>query len=233
MRVRLPVRATSALTAGVSTRVRLKTRRGERRRYRQVLETRPIVRHGAVVSLRGRLVDPGGNARGGAPVEVLERSAVPGSEWRYLTTVRTTPAGSFGFRAASGSSRTFRFRYAGSALTQPASADVEVRVRAGATIRPDRKRLRNGDSVIFRGRLLGKPLPAAGKLVLLQARTRRGWRTFASPRARAGDGKWEFRYRFTGTTVRSLYAFRVVVPEESSYPYARGTSRIVTVLVTP
>jgi hypothetical protein len=113
------------------------------------------------------------------------------------------------------------------------SEDVELRVRAGATIRPDRKRLRNGDSVVFRGKLLGKPLPAAGKLVALQAKTRRGWRTFANPRARASDGRWEFRYRFTGTSVRSLYAFRVVVPEESSYPYARGTSKIVTVLVTP
>jgi hypothetical protein len=185
------------------------------------------------VSLRGRLADPGGKPRGGAPVEVLERSAAPGSDWRYLTTVRTTPAGAFEFRATSGSSRTLRFRYAGSALTQPASADVEVRVRAAATIRPDRKGLRNGESVIFKGRLRGRPLPAAGKLIALQARTRRGWRTFANPRARAGDGKWEFRYRFTGTTVRSLYAFRVVVPEESSYPYARGTSKIVTVLVTP
>ncbi len=164
---------------------------------------------------------------------MFERLPVPRSDWRYLSTVRTTSRGTFAFRIPPGPARTLRFRYPGSAVTQPVSDHVELRVKAAATIRTDRRRLRNGDSVIFSGRLLGKPLPAAGKLLALQARTQRGWRTFANPRARAVDGRWRFRYRFTGTTARSLYAFRLVAPEESGYPYVRGTSAITRILVTP
>jgi hypothetical protein len=227
LRLRLPVRAGSTLAVGKSTRVRLKGR------HRRILDQRPLARYGASVSLQGRLTDTAGNPRSKAAVEVAERLTIPGGDWRYLATMRTTSNGTFAFRASPGPSREFRFRYPGSALTQPVSQDVALRVRASVAIRADRKRLRNGDSVIFSGRLLGKPLPAAGKLLALQARTRRGWRTFANPRARAGNGRWQFRYRFTGTTVRSLYEFRIVVPQESGYPYVRGTSGIIRILVTP
>jgi hypothetical protein len=226
-RLRLPVRVGSTLAVGKRTRARVKSRKG------RVLETRPLARYGASVSLQGRLTDAGGNSRSKAAVEVFERVSVPGGDWRYLTTVRTTSRGTFALRAPPGPSRELRFRYPGSAMTQPVAEVVQLRVQASASIRADRKRLRNGDSVIFTGRLRGKPLPAAGKLLALQARTRRGWRTFANPRARAVDGRWQFRYRFTGTTVRSVYVFRVVVPQESGYPYARGTSANTQVLVTP
>jgi hypothetical protein len=70
-------------------------------------------------------------------------------------------------------------------------------------------------------------------LLALQALTTRGWRTFANPRARAGDGKWSFRYRFTSTSVRTRYSFRVVAPAEAGYPYARNVSPTTRVLVTP
>jgi hypothetical protein len=111
--------------------------------------------------------------------------------------------------------------------------EIDVRVRAAATIRPDRRVLRNGDEVVFRGRVQSGPIPETGKLVTLQALTRRGWTTFGNARARTTDGRWSYRYRFTGTTVRSRYTFRVVVPAESGYPYARGASRTTRVLVNP
>ena len=91
--------------------------------------------------------------------------------------------------------------------------------------------MQNGQEVVFQGRLLGGPLPPAGKLLTLQARTPQGWLTFANPRARATDGRWRYRYRFTGTSVTSRYSFRVLVPEDSSYPYAAGKSKVVRVLV--
>ena len=47
------------------------------------------------------------------------------------------------------------------------------------------------------------------------------------------DGRWTYRYRFTGTTVRSKYTFRVLVPAESGYPYAQGASKTTRVLVNP
>jgi len=101
------------------------------------------------------------------------------------------------------------------------------------TIRPDRRRLRNGEQVQFMGRLRSGPIPSAGKLLALQALTTRGWRTFANPRARNTDGRWQWKYRFTGTTARTRYAFRVVAPAESGYPYAQGTSTVTRVLVDP
>ena len=233
LQIRLPVRAASALAVGKSSRVRVKSARGARPRYRRVLVKRPLARFGAAIPLEGRLTDAAGNARADEPVEVFERVAAPGREWRYLATVRTARSGKFVFRALPGPARVLRFAYPGTAVTQPGSEEVELRVRAAVTIRPDRRRLRNGEVVIFRGRLLGDPVPDAGKLLALQARTARGWRTFANPRARAGDGRWRFSYRFTGTAARARYAFRVVVPAESGYPYAEGNSKTIQVLVNP
>ena len=86
---------------------------------------------------------------------------------------------------------------------------------------------------MFRGRLRSGPVPEAGKLLTLQALTARGWRTFGTPRARAGDGRWYFRYRFMGTSTPTRYSFRVIAPAESGYPYAQGNSKTTRVFVTP
>jgi hypothetical protein len=74
-------------------------------------------------------------------------------------------------------------------------------------------------------------VPKAGKLVTLQAKTPRGWRTFATARATQADGKWSYRYEFTQTTRTTRYAFRVVVPQVEAFPYVRGVSPSTTVLV--
>jgi hypothetical protein len=99
------------------------------------------------------------------------------------------------------------------------------------TLAPGRGKLRNGETVVFRGELLGRPIPYSGKLLALQALTARGWRTFATPRARVRDGHWTYRYHFTGTSATVRYAFRALVPTEASYPYAQGVSRVAHVLV--
>ena len=131
----------------------------------------------------------------------------------------------------SGAARVLRFRYPGTSTARSDSEEVELRVRAGISLVSSRDRLRNGETVVFHGRLLGRPLPAAGKLLALQARTQRGWRTFATPRARGADGRWAHRYRFTGTTATSRYEFRAVVPREGSYPYVEGESPAIHVVV--
>ena len=81
--------------------------------------------------------------------------------------------------------RTIRFQYAGTPTTRPAASEVALRVKAATTLAPSRRSLRNLDTVVLRGRLLGGPVPAAGKVVTVQARTRRGWLTFGTARARA------------------------------------------------
>ncbi|RKQ87738.1 hypothetical protein C8N24_5767 [Solirubrobacter pauli] len=232
MVLQLPARAASELTVGLLSRVKTKAKKG-RPQYRTVLLDRPLADYGTAVPLEGTLSDSSGAPRAGAPVQVLERVDLPGDEWRYLATVRTTNKGAFQFRATPGPARKLRFAYPGTPANQPGVDDVDLRVRAAVTIKPDRRSLRNGDSVLFTGRLRSGPIPDAGKVLTLQALTNRGWRTFGTPRARKGDGRWQFRYRFTGTTARTRYSFRVLVPEESGYPYAPSQSVTTHVVVNP
>jgi hypothetical protein len=106
-----------------------------------------------------------------------------------------------------------------------------VRVPAAATIRASRRTVRNGQSVTFTGRLRGRPIPTAGKVVDLQAFYRGRWRTFATPRA-AFDGRWSYTYRFGATRGRVLYRFRLKVRPESAYPYELGYSKTTAVTVS-
>jgi hypothetical protein len=230
LELQLPLRTVTSVAVGQSRRVRVKTARGKPV-YRRVLVRRPQAGFGSTVALSGKLTDAAGNPVSGAPVEVLEHVDLPGLDWKRLATVKTVASGAFTFRAVAGPARTLRFRYPGSATTRPESEEVELRVRAGISLTPSRNRLRNGHSVMFRGRLLGAPVPEEGKLLALQALTTRGWRTFATPRARGRDGRWSYRYNFTDTSTTVRYSFRVVAPKEAGYPYEQGISKVARVLV--
>jgi len=89
----------------------------------------------------------------------------------------------------------------------------------------------NGEEIVLRGQIPGRPLPAVGKLVQLQAYSRGRWLTFATPRASAASGRWSYRYRFTATRGTVRYRFRALIPQEAGFPYASGASRPVHVLV--
>ena len=79
---------------------------------------------------------------------------------------------------------------------------------------------------------MGRPIPAAGKVLDLQAFYRGKWRTFATPRASSRSGSWSYRYRFGATRGRVLYKFRLKIRSESAYPYATGYSNVIKVVVT-
>jgi hypothetical protein len=170
----------------------------------------------------------------GAPIAhaplVIEGQPRSGGAYARLGTTSTDARGRFRFTIPAGSSRTVRYRYDGTDTIRPAAGDLTTKVKAAARLKVDRRRLRNGQAVRFRGRLLGRPIPPAGKLVALQAKVGRSWRTFATPRANA-SGRFRHRYRFTATTGLRRYAFRVVVAREAAYPYEKGVSRIVKVTV--
>ncbi|HEV2074840.1 MAG TPA: hypothetical protein VGR10_01215, partial [Thermoleophilaceae bacterium] len=120
--------------------------------------------------------------------------------------------------------------FRGSERYRPAEARVRLAVRARSSLRVSRHRVRNGDRVRFKGRLLGERVPARGKLLQLQARYRSRWRTFALVRS-SRRGAWRYPYRFGGTRGRFTYPFRVRIPRERGYPYAVGRSRTVRVTV--
>ena len=148
--IQLPVRDGSKLSAGTSTRARGNRRTG--------LDDRPSVRYGARLPISGRVSDPFGHGRGAVLVEVSERLALPGVSWRTISTLVTDKDGSFTYKAPKGVARTIRFRYAGTPTTRAASSEVTLRVRAASTLTPSRNTLRNGETVVLRGRLLGRPV---------------------------------------------------------------------------
>ena len=84
--------------------------------------------------------------------------------------------------------------------------------------------------MLFVGRVTTRPIPAAGKLLEIQAYFRGRWRTFSTLRTNA-LGRWRFRYRFGATLGRVTYRFRARLPAEGGYPFIDGTSRVVRVLV--
>ncbi|HEX2070903.1 MAG TPA: hypothetical protein VHF90_04565 [Thermoleophilaceae bacterium] len=185
--------------------------------------------HGKRGRSTGRLTTAHGLPVGGASI-VVEGLPRSGGAFARLGTSRTDAQGRFRFAIPAGPSRTVRYRYDGTNTIQPAASQLVTKVRAAARLKVSRRRLRNGQVVRFAGRLLGKPIPSGGKVVALQAKVGRKWRTFATPRANA-RGVFKHRYRFTATTGLRRYAFRAVVTREAAYPYEAGVSRVVRVAV--
>ena len=174
---------------------------------------------------------PGGNAVPGAVIEVWEQVVLPGAESRRIAVLGTDSSGRFKFKALRGPSRILRFRYPGTALVRARTAGVELRVKASTTLKTSRRNVVNGEDIVLAGQLTSLPSPTGGKLIQLQAYSRGGWITFATPRADAKTGRWSYRYRFTSTRGAVRYRFRARVPSEATYPYAAGASRSVYVKV--
>ena len=225
-RIELPLRIKTRLAVGKAVRVR--TKRGKRRRR---LVGSPRVTYGRALRLSGRLTTPGSNPLAQRTIEVSQQTALPGAGWEPVGRVTSSKTGRFAFRVPSGPSRLLRFRYAGTPTIRGRTTDVRLRVRAVTSLRPNRRSVVNGEDVVFRGRLKGRPLSPTSKLVQLQAYTRGRWATFANPRANPVTGLWSFRYRFSATRGRVVYRIRAVIPRESSYPFETGRTRAVRVRV--
>ncbi len=234
--VRLPVRVTTKLRAGfVRTRIKRKVvRRGGKRRVVRrrvrVLAPKARVRFGRRATISGRLVNPDGQPIDGATVTVLARRDLPGRHFTAAGFVRTDRKGRFRYRVRGVASRILRFQYDGSRRIHGSRRDVAVRVPAASTVRADRNRVLNGQTVTFSGRVLTRPIPSVGKLVEIQAYFRGRWRTISTTRT-GRKARWSFRYRFGGTTGVVRYRFRALLSREGGYPFATGHSRVVGVTV--
>jgi hypothetical protein len=122
----------------------------------------------------------------------------------------------------------FPYTDSGENVQSPA---LRLGVRAATTIRLDKARYRNGETVNFSGRITTGPV-IPRKSVYLQVVVRQRWRTFDTTRADA-QGRWKLSYRFTATNRLAAYRFRAVIPTEQSFPWATGGSRAVRVFVAP
>jgi hypothetical protein len=221
--------ATLRLPARIDTRLRVGLLRqlGGHRRSRR-LDRTVTARYGRVLRLSGLLVNADGQAIEGASVEALDER--PDGTFFPFGLVTTGRDGRFRYVLRATRNRDLLFRYAGSRRIGAATSPFELRVPAASSIRVSRRRVRNSQGVVFRGRVASRPVPASGKLIEMQAHFRGRWRTFSTLRSDRA-GRWKFRYRFGATLGRVTYRFRVRLPSEGGYPFISGRSRVARVLV--
>ena len=187
--------------------------------------------YGAARTVEGRLTAPGGAAIAAARIEVDELPAYTGAKARALSSPRTGPGGRWSLKLPRGvSSGELRFAYS-SQLGAPApvaTRTLTLSVRAGLTLSIAPRVARADGAIRFTGRVLGGPIPAGGKQLVLEARSPGGrWIEFHVIRAAAG-GHFGFAYRFRlpGPTT---YQFRALSETEADYPYEEGSSNVVRV----
>jgi hypothetical protein len=219
--LRLPARIDTRLIVGVLRRL---SGDGKGRRFDRTITSR----YGRVLRLSGLLVNADGQPIEAATVEALEERSDGTSLPIGLAT--TGPDGRFRYILRATRNRDLIFRYAGSRRIGAATSPFELRVRAASSIRVSRSRVRNGQGVLFSGRVASRPLPPSGKLIEMQAHFRGRWRTFSTLRSDRA-GRWRFRYRFGATLGRVTYRFRAGLPSEGGYPFISGRTRVARVLV--
>jgi hypothetical protein len=205
--------------------VRTGSRNGSARRLTVGPNVRPWI--------DGRLSSDAGAPISGA--RVWRATAVTDGVWQISGAPLTTSAtgrvrGRLLAHSPSRNLRLVYFPYSDSSENVQ-SVSRRLDVRASTTIRLDKARYRNGDTVSFSGRITAKPI-VPRKSVYLQVVVRGRWRTFDTTRADS-EGRWSLRYRFTATRRLTAYRFRAVIPAEQTFPWATGRSRAVRVFVTP
>jgi hypothetical protein len=181
--------------------------------------------YGRRVSIRGRLARNGGAVAPGTRIEVLERRDQSGAREISRAPVKTNPDGSFSVvMDTTRPSRTVRLAYRPAIGSEVASRALTLRVRAASTVRASLR----GRIVRFRGRVRSRPLPKAGKRVVMEGRSPgSAWTAFKSVRTdRQGrfSGTYTLRVRRPGVTLK----VRAVVPRENGYGYVGSRSRAVT-----
>ena len=113
----------------------------------------------------------------------------------------------------------------------PAAGQVSLTVPAAGSFKPSRRKLANGQRLVFAGRVHSLPVPATGKLIEVQVKQPNGpWTTFRTLRS-DDQGRWRLPYRFTRIRCHTRLRLRANIPAEAGYPFAAGHSRVRRVLV--
>ena len=232
MKVKLPLRISSSVRAGVIEKrhVRRKAHSKGQQGTRKVtvLAPKAKVGFGHHVRFAGTVVDRAGNPVAGAPIQVYSRP--PEGEEALVDTLTTGANGHFAYAIDAHASQALRFAYPGTSTRLPAEDKVSLLVSGRSTFSVNRPRVLNGQSVVFSGRVQGRPLPAAGKLIELQVRLSEEWSTFRTIRSKS-DGSWRISYPFKRTCGKQHFRFRARLPGEAGYPLEPGHSPVLAVTV--
>jgi hypothetical protein len=185
---------------------------------------------GAVHTIVGRLTSARGTPIGSAQVDVLSTPDYAGARTAAMPSVTTAANGDFMLHLPAGtSSRTLRFEYSADVGSQPVvTRTLALSVRAGVALSVAPHTVSVSRSIYFSGRLRGGPVPAGGKLLVLEARSPGGaWLEFDVVRSDArGRFHASYRFKFPGP---ADYQFRALCEAESDYPFATGASKAVGV----
>ncbi|MBS1861129.1 MAG: carboxypeptidase regulatory-like domain-containing protein [Actinobacteria bacterium] len=233
-RLTLPLRTATSLGVGVLERHEIhKTvrRHGKSRKVTHkvsALVPARTVDFGTGVRIEGSLTDRAGGPVAGATVLVF--SQPPEEEETQVASLTTGAEGGFAWTEKAEQSSSLRVVYQGTATSLPTEAHAEVLVHGGSTLKVDKAHVLNGQSVVFSGRVEGRPLPSAGKLVELQVLLAEEWSTFETTRT-GPDGRWSIRYPFKRSCGRELFEFRPHVPGEANWPLLSGNGPRVAVHV--
>jgi hypothetical protein len=184
-------------------------------------------------TLRGVLTDAGGQPVSDAAIWTASR--IQGAEWRITGKPHTTSRrGRIGFRLPAGvGSREVNLVYFpfSDSNDQVVGRPVVLKVRAGLTLRTDKRVVHNGQRVTFVGHLRGR-IPTRGATIALQAKVGQRFRTFRQVRVtRTSGGRFSTRYRFTATTRTTRYRFRALLLKQAGLPYESGSSKVTAVIV--
>jgi hypothetical protein len=183
------------------------------------------LRYGRKQMIAGRLLDEHGLPISAATLDVQSQVLLAGATFQTIGHVTTAADGSYRVVVPAGPSRYVRIGYRSHLADRSyaAAADVGELVSAAAKLSTSPRHVRNGQRVVFRGRILGGWIPARGEPVEIQAKVGRSWHDVMAALARRG-GRFRASYRFTRTPERVTYTFRAVVRSTAGYPYAPGAS---------
>ena len=190
-------------------------------------------RYGRVRHVTGTLMAASGAPIAGAQLTVISETLAMGATPLNAGTVTTDATGRFRFAIPVGASRRIQvaYKWFRESAQYTHTTTVTVNVVPRVTLKVDRVRLRNRQTVSFAGKVAGAPRDAR-KVVELQARVGRSWQTFGTARLRS-NGTFAYRYRFTRTSRPTTYQFRANVKAERGWPFLSGQSRATKVSVKP
>lgn len=181
---------------------------------------------GRSVRVRGRLTDASGHAIANGRIEIVERPNRGSRSERSHTITDTNGAFSY-VVSGDGPSRDIIFRFGDQSSVGKIALQLRLRVRAASTFRVSLR----GAIVHYAGRVLTRPIPKGGKQVFIQGRRAGGaWQRFANHRTdRTGRfaGRYRLRVRHPGVKLQ----FRVEIPPQVDYPFARRFGKIWTRIV--
>jgi hypothetical protein len=194
-------------------------------------KTRRTVKNGGQPAVAVTLRNAAGAPIGGARIQVYARQLREGTHYAEIGEARTGDSGRGRFVLPKGPSRVLRLEYR-TRVDDPAAAmhaTLRLGVRPKVTLKVRPRHVRPGGRIRLSGKVVSRPRPRPGKLIVLQAYDHGRWRTFATTRSGKG-GRYKRAYRFRQSAGRT-FRFRARLPREAAYPYSTGNSRSVRVRV--